>query len=414
MNGFEYQDGRMTVEGVSLADIAARVGTPAYVYSKAAFTAPLAEFEDAFKDLPHLVCYAVKSADNTALLKLVAERGQGADIVSGGELFKCLKAGIRADRVAFSGVGKTGREMKEALEAGIMMFNLESAEEMELLSRVAGEMKRRAPISMRLNPAVDPHTHPYVATGLKESKFGLDYETSLTLYKKAASDPNLEVIGLTCHIGSQLTTNEPFLEAADKLKAMVLELKSAGIQLKYFDMGGGLGITYNGEVPPSLAQYAAGLKNLMKDLPGMTLVLEPGRYVSGNSALLLIEVLYNKTNGAKNFVVTDGAMNDLIRPSIYDAYHRILPVRKTGAPEITVDVVGPICESSDFLAKDRALPKVAAGDLLAVMSAGAYGFTMSSNYNARPRAAEVLVDGSGFKVIRARETYADLVRGEDI
>ena len=414
MNCFEYQDGRLMAEGVSLADIAAQVGTPAYVYSKAAFTAPLDAFEAAFKDVPHLVCYAVKGAANTALLKLAAERGQGADIVSGGELYKCLKSGIRADKVVFSGVGKTGREMKEALEAGIMMFNLESAEEMELLSRVAGEMKRRAPVAMRLNPAVDPKTHPYVATGLKESKFGLDYAAALDLYKKAAQDPNLEVIGLACHIGSQLTISGPFLEAADKLKAMVLELKALGIQLKYFDMGGGLGITYHDETPPSLDEYAAGLKNLMKDLPGMTLVLEPGRYVSGNSAVLLIEVLYNKTNGDKHFVVTDGAMNDLTRPSLYGSWHRILPVRQTGAPEITVDVVGPICESSDFLAKDRPLPRVAGGDLLAVMSAGAYGFTMSSNYNARPRAAEVLVDGGGFKVIKARETYEDLVRGEDL
>lgn len=414
MNGFEYHDGRLMAEGVSLADIAARVGTPTYVYSKAAFTAPLDAFEAAFQEVPHLVCYAVKGAANASLLKLAAEKGQGADIVSGGELFKCLRAGIKADKVVFSGVGKTGREMREALAAGIMMFNIESTEEMDLLSRVAGEMNRQAPVTMRLNPDVDPKTHPYIATGLKESKFGLDRETALDLYKKAAQDPNLEVVGLACHIGSQLTTSGPFLEAAGKLKALILELKTQGIHLKYFDMGGGLGITYKDETPPSLTEYAAGLKSLMSDLPGMTLVLEPGRYVSGNSALMLIEVLYNKTNGDRRFVVTDGAMNDLVRPSLYGSYHRIVPVRQTNAPEVTVDVVGPICESSDFLAKDRPLPRVAAGDLLAVMSAGAYGFTMSSNYNARPRAAEVLVDGSGFKVIRSRETYEDLVRGEDL
>lgn len=414
MNCFEYQDGRLTVEGVSLADIAAEVGTPAYVYSKAAFTAPLAAFEEAFRDVPHLICYAVKGADNTSLLKLVAERGQGADIVSGGELYKCLKAGIRADRTAFSGVGKTAGEMREALDAGIMMFNVESAEELELLSRVAKEMKRVAPVSVRLNPDVDPHTHPYIATGLKESKFGLGYDAALALFQRAAGDPNLEAVGLACHIGSQLTSSGPFLEAAEKLKAMVLELKAQNIRLKYFDMGGGLGITYDDETPPSLAEYAAGLKSVIKDLPGMTLVLEPGRYVSGNSALLLVKVLYNKTNGDRRFVVVDGAMNDLIRPSFYDSYHRILPERRSDAQQAPVDVVGPICESGDFLAKDRLLPPVAAGDFLAVMSAGAYGFTMSSNYNSRPRAAEVLVDGRGFKVIKARETYEDLVRGEDL
>ncbi|MDR2946466.1 MAG: diaminopimelate decarboxylase [Candidatus Adiutrix sp.] len=410
---FAYKDNILMAEGVSLADIAAQVGTPAYVYSKAAFTAPLDAFADAFKDVPHLVCFAVKTSANLSLLRLVAEKGQGADIVSGGELYKSLKAGIAADKVVFSGVGKTGREMREALEAGIMMFNVESAEELALLSRVAGEMKKIAPVAMRLNPAVDPHTHPYVATGLKESKFGLDRETALGLYAQAARDPNVSVVGLSCHIGSQLTSIAPFLEAAAKLKGVAQELAGMGIQLKYFDMGGGLGVNYNDETPPALAEYAAGLKGLLRDVPGLTLVLEPGRYVSGPSGLLLTQVLYNKINGEKRFVVIDGAMNDLIRPGLYGSYHRVLPVCRTGAPEVTVDVVGPICESTDFLAKGRALPQVAGGDLLAVMDAGAYGFSMSSNYNARPRAAEALVDGDSFTVVKARETYADLVRGED-
>ncbi len=414
MSAFEYQDHILTVEGVPLTEIAAQVGTPAYVYSQAAFVAPLADFEAAFHDVPHLICYAVKGAANLSLLRLVAERGLGADIVSGGELFKALKAGIAPNRVVFSGVGKTAREMAEALEAGILMFNVESAEELDRLAEVAGRMGRRAPVALRINPDVDPGTHPYVATGLKESKFGLDPETALALYRRAAAHPALEVAGVACHIGSQLLTAAPFVAAAEKLRDLVLKIQALGIPLKYFDMGGGLGIRYcRQDCPPPLAEYAAGLKNVLRNLPGLTLVLEPGRAVCGPSAVLLVETQYNKTNGQKHFVVVDGAMNDLVRPSLYDAYHEIRPVRRVdGAEEITVDVVGPVCESGDFLAKDRPLPPVKAGDLLAVMEAGAYGFAMSSNYNARPRAAEVLVSGNSFRVIKPRETYEDLVRGE--
>lgn len=401
------------VEGLPLAEIAAEVGTPAYVYSRAAFTAPLEAFEAAFRDVPHLICYAVKGSANLSLLRLVAERGQGADIVSGGELYKCLKAGIDPARVVFSGVGKTAREMREALEAGILMFNVESEEELERLAEVAGGLGRRAPVALRINPDVDPGTHPYVATGLKESKFGLSPKAALALYRRAAQMPAIELLGVACHIGSQLLTAAPFLEAAEKLKSLVLQLKSEGIELKYFDMGGGLGVRYNEETPPALADYAAGLKRVLADLPGLILVLEPGRYIAAGSAALLVSVLYNKRNGDKRFLVIDGAMNDLARPSLYGSYHQILPVRKTEAPLVTVDVVGPVCESSDFLAKDRSLPAASGGDLLAVMSAGAYGFTMSSNYNARPRAAEVLVSGNSFRVIKTRETYDDLVRGEE-
>ena len=401
------------VEGVPLAKIAAEVGTPAYVYSQAAFIEPLEAFEAAFQDVPHLICYAVKGSANRSLLRLVAERGQGADIVSGGELFKCLKAGIDPGKVIFSGVGKTAREMAEALRAGILMFNVESEEELDRLAEVAGGLGRKAPVALRINPDVNPGTHPYVATGLKESKFGLSPEAALALYRQAAQNPAVELIGLACHIGSQLLTAAPFLEAAEKLKNLVLELKSSGIELKYFDMGGGLGVRYDDETPPALADYATGLKKILAELPTMTLVLEPGRYISANSAALLVSVLYNKQNGDKRFLVIDGAMNDLIRPSLYGSYHHILPVKKTGASLVTVDVVGPVCESSDFLAKDRPLPEASGGDLLAVMSAGAYGFTMSSNYNARPRAAEVLVSGRSFRVVKARETYEDLVRGEE-
>lgn len=413
MTSFEYRDNQLMVEDVPLADIAAAVGTPVFVYSQAAFTAPLDAFEASFKDVPHLVCYAVKGSANRSLLRLVAERGQGADIVSGGELFKCLKAGIDPGKVVFSGVGKTAREMTEALEAGILMFNVESEEELERLAQVAKSLGRKAPVALRINPNVDPGTHPYVATGLKESKFGLSPEAALALYRRAAAMPEIELKGVACHIGSQLLTAAPFLAAAEKLKALVLELKSAGIELKYFDMGGGLGVRYDEETPPALADYAAGLKTLLADMPGLTLVLEPGRYISANSAALLVSVLYNKRNGDKRFLVVDGAMNDLVRPSLYGSYHQILPIKKTEAPLATVDVVGPVCESGDFLAKDRPLPESSGGDILAVMSAGAYGFTMSSNYNARPRAAEVMVSGPDFRVIKARETYEDLVRGEE-
>lgn len=410
---FEYHNGQLMAEQVSLSDIAADLGTPLYVYSQAAFTSALDSFEAAFKDIPHHTCFAIKALDNKSILRLVAERGMGADIVSGGELFKARGAGIAPDKIIFSGVGKTVKEMKEALNTGILMFSVESQEEMAVLAAVAAGEGRKAPLCIRVNPDVDPGTHKYVATGLKESKFGLDPDAAFELFKTAAKDPNLEPLGLSCHIGSQLLSPEPFVEAAEKLKILLLKLKDAGIQLKYFDMGGGLGISYSHEnVPPSLGEYAAGLKKVLAELPEITLVLEPGRYISGNSAVMLIEVLYNKTNGDKRFVVTTGAMNDLGRPSLYGSYHEILPLKENDGEKLTADVVGPICESSDFLAKDRALPRFEAGDILAVMSAGAYGFTMSSNYNSRPRPAEVLVSGDKYRVIKTRETYEDLVRGE--
>ncbi|UQZ88829.1 diaminopimelate decarboxylase [Deltaproteobacteria bacterium Smac51] len=412
MSSIEYKNDILTVEGVPLTTIAKEIGTPSYVYSKAEFTGSLNAFQAAFTGTSHLVCYSVKVNANLALLRLAAERGVGADIVSGGELFKALRAGISPDKIVFSGVGKKAAEMREALEANILMFNVESAEEMRLLARVAGEMNRRTKISLRINPDVDPRTHPYISTGMKENKFGLSREEALPVFAEAAQSPHLEVVGVDCHIGSQLTETEPFIEAAERLKKLVLDLRAAGHDIRYLDLGGGLGIRYKDEAPPSPADYASGLKKVLGDVPGLTMVLEPGRYLVGNSGVLLTEVLYNKANGDKHFVITDVAMNDLIRPSLYGAYHGVLPVKKTGETPLTVDVVGPICESSDFMAKDHPLQPVAGGDLLAVMSAGAYGFTMSSNYNARPRAAEVLVDGGHFTVVKPRETYEDLVRGE--
>ncbi len=414
MNPFNYIDNHLTVEGVSVSEIATAVGTPVYIYSKAFFQARLVEFETAFADIPHLLCYSVKTCANLSLLKLSAENGFGADIVSGGELFKAIKAGLSPCRIVFSGVGKTASEMAEALRADILMFNVESAEELETLAQVAGNLNLRAKVALRVNPDVDPQTHPYIATGLKASKFGIPHDEAITLYKQAAANPHLKVIGIDCHIGSQLTSVTPFVAAAEKLRDLAIELQSAGLNLRYLDMGGGLGIRYNNEIIPAVSEYAAVLKPLLKSLPGLTLILEPGRRIAGPSGALLVKVLYNKRNGSKNFVVTDGAMNDLIRPSLYGSYHRILPVLRTGASKNVVDVVGPVCESGDFLARERLLPAVKAGDLLAVLEAGAYGYSMSSNYNARLRAAEVLVENGFFRVIKSRESYEDLTRGEYI
>jgi diaminopimelate decarboxylase len=414
MGIFEYYDGQLTVEGVSLARIAEAVGTPVFVYSRAAFTGALAELDAAFADRRRLICYSVKTCANLSLLKLAAEGGFGADIVSGGELFKALKAGITPGKVVFSGVGKTEREMAEALAAGIMMFNVESAAELEALSRVAGQSGRRAPVALRVNPDVDPQTHPYIATGLKTSKFGVPHDEAPALYRRAAADPHLQVVGLDCHIGSQLTSVAPFAAAAERLRVLARELIQAGISLKYLDLGGGLGICYNEEEPPTAAAYAAALRPVLDSLPELTVVLEPGRRVSGPSGALVVKVLYNKNNGSRRFVVVDGAMNDLIRPSLYGAYHAIRPVVWAEGPAEAADVVGPICESGDFLARERPLAEVVPGDILAVMNAGAYCYTMSSNYCARPRAAEVLAEDGSFRVIRFRETYDDLIRGETV
>jgi len=414
MNTFEYHDGQLTVEGVPLSRIAEATGTPVYVYARSAFTGALAELDAAFDDRSRLICYSVKTCANLSLLKLVAEGGFGADIVSGGELFKALKAGVPPGRVVFSGVGKTEREMAEALAAGIMMFNVESAAELEVLSRVAGQSGHRAPMAIRVNPDVDPQTHPYIATGLKTSKFGVPHDEALALYRRAEADPHLKVVGLDCHLGSQLTSTAPFVAAAERLRDLALELKAAGISLKYLDLGGGLGICYNDEEPPTATAYAAALRPVLDSLPDLTVVLEPGRRVAGPSGALIVKVLYTKNNGPKRFVVVDGAMNDLARPSLYGAYHAIRPAAWSEGPTELVDVVGPICESGDFLARERAIPVVAPGDILAVMNAGAYGFSMSSNYNARPRAPEVLAENGAFRIIKSRETYDDLIRGETV
>ena len=412
MHHFAYRDGELCAEESSLRDIARQVGTPAYVYSQATLTRHFQAFTKAFAGLDALVCYAVKANTSRAIMALFAGLGGGADIVSGGELWRAIAAGVEPSRIVYSGVGKTEAEMEAALKAGILMFNLESIEEMRVLDRVAGNLGLKAPVSFRVNPDVDAQTHPKITTGLAKNKFGLDVELAFAQYQVLAGMPNLAIKGVSCHIGSQLTDVRPFADALARVAVLVERLRAAGIKLEVLDLGGGLGITYAQESPPAPDQYAAALVDQVRTLD-MRLVLEPGRVLVGNAGLLLCQVHYTKQTPVKRFVIVDGAMNDLIRPSFYDSYHAIWPVVQIpGVEPVVADVVGPICETGDFLARDRELPPFKRGDLMAVMSAGAYGFAMSSNYNSRPRAAEVLVNGDRHSVIRARETPEDLVRGE--
>jgi diaminopimelate decarboxylase len=414
VNHFQYQAGELRAEDVPLEKIAAEVGTPCYVYSSATLRRHYRVFDEAFAAVPHLVCYSVKANSNLAVLRVFAREGCGFDIVSGGELYRARRAGADPRRIVFSGIGKTREEMAYALREGILAFNVESAGELDLLDRVAAEVGRTAPVSLRVNPDVDPKTHPYISTGMKKSKFGIDIRLAAEQYDRARSLPHLEVVGVDCHIGSQLTDVSPFRDALGRVRGLILELRSRGFDIRYLDFGGGLGITYEDEEPPTPKDYADTLLRDGIEKLGIQLLLEPGRVLVGNAGILLTRVLYLKDTDTKKFVIVDGAMNDLIRPSLYGAYQRIDPVRQTNRPSAVVDVVGPVCESGDFLAKDRELQAVLPGELLAVRSAGAYGFVMASNYNTRPRAAEVLVDGSTYHVVRARETLDDLVRGETI
>ncbi len=402
MDHFQYRDSELCCEQVSLRALAAVAGTPVYVYSKAALLDGLAGYHRAFKDVPHVVCYSVKANSNLGVLSVLAKAGAGADIVSGGELYRALRAGVSPKKIIFSGVGKSRDEMREALKAEILMFNVESRSELKVLDEVAREMGVRAPIAIRVNPDVDPQTHPYIATGLKTSKFGVPYDEALLAYEEAAKMPGLEIIGAT-----------PVADAVGRIVALVKALRERSIEIRMIDVGGGLGIRYRDETPPTHEEYATLLLPALRE-SGATVLLEPGRSIAGNAGVLLTRVLYRKDTGAKKFVVIDAAMNDLVRPSFYGSFHDIRAVDEAGhrrAPE-TVDVVGPICESGDFLAKDRELPRVEQDELLALMSAGAYGFAMASNYNTRPRVAEVLVDGNRYTIVRRRETYEDLVAGE--
>ncbi len=413
MDYFEYRNGELFAEGVPVQRIAREVGTPAYIYSLATLKRHYRVFDQAFARLSHLVCFSMKSNSNLAVLRAFVKEGGGFDIVSAGELFRALKAGADPKKIVFSGVGKKKVEIEYALNAGILMFNVESEQELTVLNEVARGVEKKAPISLRVNPDVDPKTHPYISTGMKKSKFGIDIKRSLEVYKQALSLAHLEVIGVDCHIGSQLTTIPPFVDALSRVKVFVEALRKEGARIRYLDLGGGLGIRYKDEEPPHPEEYAGALIQGLRGLD-VTLILEPGRVVVGNAGILVTEVLYLKEGEEKTFVVVDGGMNDLIRPALYGSYQAIRPVVERKGEMIVADVVGPICESGDFFAKDREIPRPQEGDLLAVMSAGAYGFTMSSNYNSRPRAPEILVDGDNFHVVRKRESFEDLISGETI
>lgn len=395
---------------MALADIAGRFDTPCYVYSRAALTDAYLQFSDAFKGREHLICFAVKSNPNIAILNLFARLGAGFDIVSGGELQRVLAAGGDANKVVFSGVGKSEAEMRQALAADIMCFNVESEAELVRLNEVAGSMGKVAPISFRVNPNVDAKTHPYISTGLKQSKFGVAYTDALALYRKASKMQHLRITGMDCHIGSQLTETSPFIAATEKVLLLVDALAQEGIKLEHLDLGGGLGICYNDETPPSITEYASALLNALR---GRTekLIVEPGRVLVGNAGVLLTRVEYLKPGEEKHFAIVDAAMNDLMRPALYDAYHAIQPVLRRDLPAQQYEVVGPVCESGDFLGHARDLA-IEQGDLLALMSAGAYGMSMSSNYNTRPRAAEIMVDGATANLVREREKVQQLFAGE--
>ncbi len=410
---FTYRDRQLYAEGVPLAEIARRHGTPVYVYSRAAIEARWREFDAAFSGHPHLVCYAVKANGNLAVLNVLARLGSGFDIVSVGELERVLRAGGDAGRVVFAGVGKRAEEMKRALEAGIRCFNVESGPELERLNEVAGGLGRKAKAALRINPDVDVRTHPYIATGLLESKFGITAAEALRVCRRAAALPHIDIVGIACHIGSQLTDSRPFADALERLLGLVAELSRQGIALQHIDIGGGLGIRYRDETPPTVAEYAAAIRRHTDRLPH-EILLEPGRAIVGNAGVLLTRVEYLKPAGPRNFAIVDAAMNDLARPALYDAWHDIVPVvRREGGTPRDCDIVGPVCESADFLGRGRKL-NLEPGDLLAVRSAGAYGFSMSSTYNARPRAAEVMVEGEIAHLIRRRESLDDLMIGESI
>ena len=406
------KSGELYIEGVALSSIADEFGTPCYVYSKQTLVDCFQRFEAGFKSADHLTCFAVKANPSLAILNLLAKAGAGFDIVSGGELARVLAAGGDAAKTVFSGVGKTEAEMRAALLAGIMCFNVESAAELNRLNSVAGSMGKIAPVSLRVNPNVDAKTHPYISTGLRDNKFGVAYEDALALYRKAADLSNIEIHGVDCHIGSQLTELEPFLDAFDRVLALVEQLESTGIHIQHIDIGGGLGICYNDETPPDFAAYAQAILQKLGNRQ-VKLVMEPGRALVGNAGILLTRVEYLKHGETKNFAIVDAAMNDLMRPALYDAYHEIVAVKESAAAANIYEIVGPVCESGDFLGHDRKLA-LAQGDLLAILSAGAYGMSMSSNYNTRPRAAEVMVDGDQCHLIRQRETVEQLFALERI
>ncbi len=413
MNLFKYRANELYAEDVPVKKLAEKYGTPLYVYSYNTLLRHFKAYDDAFNGYPHIICFAVKSNPNTSVISLFAKQGGGADIVSGGELYVALKAGISPKKIVYAGVGKTADEIRFALKSKILMFNVESENELKEIDRVAGMMKTKATIALRINPDIDPGTHPYITTGMKKHKFGIPIEAALEYYRFASKLKNINVVGVHKHIGSQITKIAPFVDALKRILILIDKLNEQGTEIKYLDVGGGLGISYKDEEPPVPKDLANKLIPLLEGRK-LTLIMEPGRSIVGYAGILVTKTLYLKEGEDKEFVIVDAGMNDLIRPSLYDAYHRIEPVVKNKRETVLSDVVGPICESGDFLARGRELNRVKQGEYLAAMSAGAYGFSMSSNYNSRPRAAEVMVKGKEHFLIRKRETYEDLVRNEQI
>jgi len=413
MNYFNYKGEDLWCEEVRVSQIEEEVGTPFYLYSARTLTHHFRVFDEAFADVPHILCFAVKSNSNIAILRTLINEGSGVDIVSGGELFRAMHAGVDPEKVVYSGVGKKTEEIEYALECGILLFNVESSQELVVINDCARKLGRVAAIALRVNPDVDPETHPHISTGLKKNKFGIDIQKSLEQYREAKKLSNLHIRGVSCHIGSQVTKVSPFVDALARLKKLIQLLRKDGIEIRYLDLGGGLGITYDQEQAPHPSEYAQAIMAASKDIH-CTFIFEPGRVIVGNAGILVTKVLYTKSNEEKNFIIVDAGTNEIIHPRLYNSYHQIQPVIKKRKEEIIADIVGPICESGDYLAKGRTVSRFDRGDLVAVMSAGAYGFTMSSNYNSRGRVPEVLVSNDRYYVIRKRETYADLMRGEVI
>ncbi|MCX7793570.1 MAG: diaminopimelate decarboxylase [Thermodesulfovibrionales bacterium] len=411
MHYFHFKGSELYAEEIPVKKLAEKFGTPLYVYSRKTIERHINAYRQAFKGLKHIICYAVKANSNLSVLRLLGGMGCGADVISGGELFRALRAGIKPERIVYAGVGKTEEEIRYALNSGILMFNVESSEELKEINRIAGLMKKKAPVALRVNPDIDAKTHPYISTGLKKHKFGIPMEEALENYLLARELKNIDIKGIHKHIGSQITEVRPFIDALKSILSLAGELESRGIKIKYIDIGGGLGIPYKEEEPPHPSELAKEVKKLLKE-KDLTIIIEPGRSIVGNAGILVTKVLYNKRTKDKNFVIVDAGMNDLIRPTLYGAYHEIVPVERKSREKVIADIVGPICESGDFFARDREIEVTSQGELLAIMSAGAYGFSMSSNYNSRPRAAEVMVNGKKAVLIRKRETYRDLIRGE--
>ncbi|MCX7918897.1 MAG: diaminopimelate decarboxylase [bacterium] len=412
MHQFQYRNNELYCEQVRIKDIAEQVGTPFYLYSRQTLIEHYRRLDTAFAAIDHLICYSIKANFNLALCKLLCEQGCGADIVSGGELYRALQAGFDPQKIVYAGVGKTAEEIEYALNSNILMFNVESMPEAELISQIATRLKKTAKLAIRVNPDVDAHTHDYITTGKKENKFGIDYHDAPEFYHRVKQLPNLAVVGMHIHIGSQIETPQPYIASIKRVITLLHKLRDSGIHLDVFNMGGGMGIVYHNERPMPATEFAAAIVPLVANL-GCRLILEPGRYLVGNAGILLTKVLYVKKTHEKTFVIVDAAMTDLIRPALYNAYHEILPVVKNdSAKMLEADIVGPVCESGDFFAHNRKIQEVQSGDLVAIMSAGAYGFSMASNYNCRPRPAEVLVEHATYRIVRKRETYEDLLKNE--